>query len=156
MKTGTTRYWRGTLMTPRPSVFRSASEGEDFMVKFVMCAKRHQDLSRVEFQDYWLNHHGPLFKKFADTYKAIRYVQSHTIDSPLNENIQKSRGLSEPYDGVGEIWWESEADFLSAINSPEGQNLRKIFIEDEAKFLDLKASSAFFTVEHVLIDGKVH
>ena len=126
------------------------------MVKFVMCAKRHQDLSRVEFQDYWLNHHGPLFKKFADIYKAIRYVQSHTIDSPLNENIQKSRGLSEPYDGVGEIWWESEADFLSAINSQEGQNLRKIFIEDEAKFLDLKASSAFFTVEHVLIDGKLH
>ncbi|MFN2151856.1 MAG: EthD domain-containing protein [Anaerolineales bacterium] len=55
-------------------------------------------------------------------YQAIRYVQSHTTDSPLNENIQKSRGLSEPYDGVGEIWWESEADFLSAINSPEGQN----------------------------------
>ena len=49
----------------------------------------------------------------------------------------------------------SEADFLSAINSPEGQKLRKIFIEDEAKFLDLKASSAFFTVEHILIDGKV-
>jgi hypothetical protein len=30
-----------------------------------------------------------------------------------------------------------------------------MFIEDEAKFLDLKASSAFFTVEYVLIDGKV-
>ena len=82
----------------------------------------------------------------------MRYVQSHTIDSPLNENIQKSRGLSEPYDGVGEIWWQSEADFLSVINSPEGQKLRKMFVEDEAKFLDLKASSAFFTVEHVLID----
>ncbi|MGD9212171.1 MAG: EthD domain-containing protein [Desulfobacteraceae bacterium] len=93
---------------------------------------------------------GPLFKKIADTYKAVRYVQSHTIDSSLNENIRKSRGLSEAYDGVGEIWRQSEADFLSAINSPE--KLRKMFIEDEAKFLDLKASSAFFTVEHILID----
>ena len=57
------------------------------MIKFVMCAKRHPDLSQAEFHDYWLNHHGPLFKKFADTYKAVRYVQSHIIDSPLNENI---------------------------------------------------------------------
>ena len=125
------------------------------MIKFVMCAKRHPNMSRDEFQDYWLNHHGPLFKKFADTYRAVRYVQSHTIDSPLNENIQKSRGTLEAYDGVGEIWWQSEEDFLAAINSPEGQKLRVMFIEDEAKFLDLKGSSAFFTVEHVLIDGKV-
>lgn len=125
------------------------------MIKFVMCAKRNPALSRAEFSDYWLNHHGPLFQKYADTYKAVRYVQSHTIDSPLNENIQKSRGLSEPYDGVGEIWWPSEEVFLSAVNSEEGQKLRKMFIEDEAKFLDLKASSAFFTVEHVLVDGTV-
>jgi uncharacterized protein (TIGR02118 family) len=125
------------------------------MIKFVMCAKRHPNLSRAEFQDYWLNHHGPLFKKFADTYKAVRYVQSHTIDSPLNEHLQKSRGTLEAYDGVGEIWWQSEEDFLAAINSPEGPKLREMFIEDEAKFLDLKGSSAFFTIEHVLIDGKV-
>ncbi len=112
-------------------------------------------MSRAEFQDYWLNHHGPLFKKFADTYRAARYVQSHTIDSPLNDNIRKSRGLLEAYDGVGEIWWQSEEDFLAAINSPEGQKLRGMFVEDEARFINFSASSAFFTVEHVLIDGKV-
>jgi uncharacterized protein (TIGR02118 family) len=125
------------------------------MIKFVFCAKRHPNMSRVEFQDYWLNHHGPLFKKFADTYRAVRYVQSHTIDSSLNENIMKSRGTMEAYDGVGEIWWQSEEDFLAAINSPEGQKLRVMFVEDESKFVNLKASSVFFTVEHVLIDGEV-
>jgi len=125
------------------------------MIKFVFCARRRPDMTRAEFQDYWLNHHGPLFKKFADTYKAVRYVQSHTIDSPLNENIRTSRGTSEAYDGIGEIWWQSEADFLAAIQSPEGQKLRTMFVEDEERFVDLPASSAFFTVEHVLIDGKV-
>jgi hypothetical protein len=30
-----------------------------------------------------------------------------------------------------------------------------MFVEDESKFVNLKASSVFFTVEHVLIDGKV-
>jgi uncharacterized protein (TIGR02118 family) len=124
------------------------------MIKFVFCSKRLPNMTRAEFQDYWLNHHGPLFKKFADTYRAVRYVQSHTIDSPLNENIRKSRGLSEAYDGVGEIWWKSEEDFLAAINSTEGQRLRAMFVEDEAKFVNLSESSAFFTVEHVLIDDK--
>ena len=130
-------------------------KGDGYMIKFVFCAKRHPSMSRAEFQDYWLNQHGPLFKKFADTYRAVRYVQSHTIDSPLNENIRKSRGTSEAFDGVGEIWWQSEKDFLAAINSPEGQKLRVMFVEDEAKFINLSASSVFFTVEHVLIDGNV-
>jgi uncharacterized protein (TIGR02118 family) len=124
------------------------------MFKFVMCIKRQPNMSRAEFRDYWLNHHGPLFKKFAETYRAVRYVQSHTIESPLNENIRKSRGTMDAYDGVAEIWWQSEEDFLAAVNSPEVKKIGKQLIEDEARFVDLKASSAFFTVEHILIDGK--
>lgn len=121
------------------------------MIKLVMCVRRREELSRVEFQEYWLNHHGPLFQKFAETYKATRYVQSHTLNSPLNDNVRKSRGMSEEYDGIAEIWWESENTFLEAINSPEGQRLRTVFLEDEAKFLDFARSAAFFTEEHVLV-----
>lgn len=79
-------------------------------------------------------------------------MQSHTIDSPLNAYMKKSRGYADEYDGVGEIWWESEKDFLEAVTSPEGQELRKMFVEDEAKFINLKESSGFFTVEHILVD----
>lgn len=123
------------------------------MIKLVMCVRRRQDLSREEFQDYWLNQHGPLFRKFADTYKAIRYVQSHTIDTPLNQNVRKARGMSEEYDGIAEIWWKSESDFIEAISSPEGQKLRTVFLDDEAKFLDFSRSAAFFTSEHVLVEA---
>lgn len=122
------------------------------MIKLVFCARRRAGMSRKEFQEYWLNHHGPLFQKFAETYRAVRYVQSHTIDSPLNDNLKKSRGLAQEYDGVGEIWWESEKDFMEAVSSPEGQELRKVFIEDEARFVNFSESSAFFAEEHVLVD----
>lgn len=122
------------------------------MIKLTVCLKRNSNMTREEFQTYWLKHHGPLFQKFAETYKAIRYVQSHTIDSPLNAYMKKSRGYADEYDGVGEIWWESEKDFLEAVTSPEGQELRKMFVEDEAKFINLKESSGFFTVEHILVD----
>lgn len=125
------------------------------MIKLIFCVKRQSLMSRAEFQEYWLKHHGPLFQKFAETYRAVRYVQSHTIDSPLNENLKKSRGLSDEYDGIAEIWWQSEEDFVAAISSPEGQKLRAMFIEDEAKFINMSASSAFFTVEHVIVDGVI-
>ena len=125
------------------------------MIKLIFCVKRQSLMSRAEFQEYWLKHHGPLFQKFAETYRAVRYVQSHTIDSPLNENLKKSRGLSDEYDGIAEIWWQSEGDFLAAISSLEGQKLRAMFIEDEAKFINMSASSAFFTVEHVIVDGVI-
>ncbi len=142
------------LVTGLDNLANAAEKEANHMIKLVFCARRHPSMSRSEFQQYWLNHHGPLFQKFAETYRAVRYVQSHTIDSPLNENLKKSRGLSDEYDGVGEIWWRSEGDSLAAIASPEGQKLRAMFIEDESKFVDLSASSAFFTVEHVLVDRR--
>lgn len=122
------------------------------MIKFIMCARRRSNLSRAEFQDYWINHHGPLFRRYSDVYKAVRYVQSHTISTPLNDTIRSARGMTEEYDGVGEIWWESERDFLEAISSPEGQKLRTIFLEDERRFVDSARSAAFFTQEHVLLN----
>ena len=121
------------------------------MIKLVLCVCRRPELSREQFQDYWRNHHGTLFQKFAETYKARRYVQSHTINTPLNENVRKSRGMSQEYDGIAEIWWESEKDFIDAIRSPEGQKLRSVFLDDEAKFMDFSKSAAFFTEEHVLV-----
>lgn len=121
------------------------------MIKLVMCVSRRPEMSRMEFQEYWRTHHGPLFQRFAAAYKARRYVQSHTIDTPLNEDVRRSRGMSQEYDGIAEIWWESEEDFIDAISSPEGQRLRSVFLDDEAQFIDFSQSAAFFTQEHVLV-----
>ncbi|WP_196778204.1 EthD domain-containing protein [Malaciobacter molluscorum] len=118
-----------------------------------MCVCRRSELSLEEFHDYWLNHHGPLLQKFASSYKVYRYVQSHTIDTALNKAVCDSRGmLSSEYDGVAELWWKSEAEFLEAINSEEGQKLRTIFLDAEAKFLDFSKSTAFFTKEHIIVE----
>jgi hypothetical protein len=70
------------------------------MIKFVMCIRRHPDMTREQFHDYWLNKHGPFFMKNAETMKAKKYVQSHTIDTPLNEGLRDSRGMLPEYDGV--------------------------------------------------------
>ena len=84
------------------------------MIKLVMCLYRRPDITRKQFQDYWLNKHGPFFQKNAGTMRAKKYVQSHTLETPLNEGMRSSRGMSAEYDGVAEVWFESEEDLMEA------------------------------------------
>ena len=118
------------------------------MIKFVMCITRHPDMTREEFQDYWMNKHGPFFMENAGAMRAKKYVQSHTIDTPLNEGLRSSRGMLAEYDGVAEVWYESEQDLMEAMSSSEGQKLSAALLEDEGNFIDHAKSSAFIVKEH--------
>jgi len=103
-------------------------------------------MSREEFQDYWRNSHGPFFMKFVDVHNAIKYVQSCTIDTPMNQVLIDSRGMQPEYDGVAEVYFES----VNAMSSGEGQKLGAALLEDENKFIDHSKSTAFFVEEQVL------
>jgi len=118
------------------------------MIKFVMCIRRHPDMTRKQFQDYWMNSHGPFFMENAGTMRAKKYVQSHTIDTPLNEGLRSSRDMLAEYDGVAEVWFESEEELTEAMSSPEGQKLGAALLEDEGNFIDHSKSSAFIVREH--------
>jgi len=120
------------------------------MIKFVMCLRRHPDMTREQFQDYWTNNHGPFFMKNAGAMRAKKYVQSLTLDTPLNEGLRTSRGMLPEYDGVAEVWFESEQDLMEGMSSPEGQKLGAALLEDEGNFIDHSQSSAFIVREHEL------
>lgn len=120
------------------------------MIKLVMCLRRRPDITRAQFQDYWLNRHGPFFQKNASAMRAKRYVQSHTIETPLNEGMRSSRGMLAEYDGVAEVWFDSEQDLMDAMSSAEGQALGAALLEDENNFIDHSNSSAFLVREHEL------
>ena len=120
------------------------------MIKFVMCLRRHPEMTREQFQDYWVNKHGPFFQHHAGDMRAKRYVQSLTIDSPVNEGLRESRGMIPEYDGVAEVWFESEADMVEAMSTPEGQKLGLALLEDEKNFIDHSKSTAFLVREHEL------
>jgi uncharacterized protein (TIGR02118 family) len=120
------------------------------MIKFVMCITRHPDMTREQFRDYWMNNHGPFFMKNADDMRAKKYVQSHTVDTPLNEGLRNSRGMMPEYDGIAEVWYESEEDLMEGMNSPEGQKLSDALLKDESNFIDHSKSSAFIVMEHEL------
>ncbi len=117
------------------------------MIKFVMCITRHPNMSRAQFRDYWQNRHGPFFMRNAAIMRARKYVQSHTLDSPLNEDLRQSRGMAPEYDGVAEVWFDSEQDLIEGMSSAEGEKLGAALLEDEGNFIDHSKSTAFIVEE---------
>ncbi len=83
----------------------------------------------------------------ADAMGAKKYVQSQTINSPLNEGMRASRDMQPEYDGVAEVWFESEQALTEGMSSPEGQKLGALLLEDEKNFIDHTKSSAFIVEE---------
>jgi uncharacterized protein (TIGR02118 family) len=122
------------------------------MVKFVYCVRRLPSLSPAEFRKYWLENHGPYVRQFAKALRAKRYVQSHTLDTPLNVAAQQPRGSQEPYDGITELWWDSLEEVIAASSSPEGQEANAMLAQDEARFCDLPRCSVFFTEEFTIFE----
>ena len=123
------------------------------MIKFIYCLRRLPRLSREEFQRYWRETHGPLVRSHAGTLRIRRYVQVHTLDSPINDALRESRGTLEPYDGVAELWWDSAEDLVTAAASPEGQEAAQALLEDERRFIDLKGSAVWIGEEHPIVES---
>lgn len=122
------------------------------MIKMVFCVKRRSDVPSVDFYHYWLNQHGPLVKSKARDLSIVKYVQSHTIIPELGNGISLDRGMQqEGFDGIAELWWNDLDSLLSATGSDAGKVAGQLLAEDEAKFIDMEASTIFFTEEHEVI-----
>jgi hypothetical protein len=83
----------------------------------------------------------------AHVMRTKKYVQSHTINSPLNDGMKASRGMKDEYDGVAEVWFESESELMEAMGSDEMAQLGQVLMEDEQKFIDHSTSCAFIVTE---------
>ena len=124
------------------------------MIKLVYCVHRKAGMPPEEFFRYWKENHGPLVRSFAEALRARRYVQSHLLESPLNEVAREGRGAAGSYDGITEIWWNSHEELIEAMQTPEGAEAHEKLIEDEARFCDLSQSSIFLTEEHVVFESE--
>ena len=120
------------------------------MLKLTFCLRRLPSLSLEEFQDYWLNKHGPLVRSLQPALGMVRYVQLHRLPGDLGDGIRRVRGAPEPYDGVAELWWESEETWRAASRHPEAREAGHLLLEDEAKFIDLGRSPLWLNREQVI------
>ena len=122
------------------------------MVKLVFVIRRLPKLSREEFQEYWYEKHGPLVREHAPALGIKRYVQTHTVETPLDEGLREGRGGAEPFDGIAELWWESIEALGAAVATPEGERAAAALLEDERRFIDLERSPLWLCEERPIVE----
>jgi len=120
------------------------------MIRLVFALRRKPGMSLAEFQDYWLRRHGPLVASFATDLNILRYVQTHTLETPGNAAAQAARApnMEPQYDGVAELWWETEALLEETMNTDAGRKAGAALLEDERKFIDLPNSPLWLAYEY--------
>ncbi len=119
------------------------------MIRLVFLLRRKPGTSLADFQRYWREEHGPLVASVQMKIGALRYVQSHTIDDPMNAAAAQARGGMEPiYDGVAELWWESEKALGEALATDAGRRAGALLLDDEKKFIDLPNSPLYLNYEY--------
>ena len=123
------------------------------MIKLVYCLRRREDVPTDDFYRYWLDEHAPKVRGVAASIGAIRYVQSHTCAPEMNRLLQESRGLADPYDGITEVWWDSEEAMAAAIATAEGAAAMQMLLDDESTFIDFSRSTVFMTEEKEIFNS---
>jgi hypothetical protein len=121
------------------------------MITLVFCLRRLSTLSASEFQDRWLNGHGPLVAERAEALRICRYVQSHTFEHSSLGAAAAIRNAPEPFDGITQVSWRSMDDLLATLDDRAAARAARELLEDERGFIDLPRSPIFFTREHVVV-----
>ena len=76
------------------------------MIKAVILLKRRDDMSLEDFSDWMLKEHVPLAVKL----EGLKRYQVNIATEPDND-----------FDGVSELWFDSEAAMLAAYGSDHGK-----------------------------------
>ena len=122
------------------------------MLKITFCLVRKAELTRDEFQLYWRDNHAPLVAAAREALGIKRYVQCHTVPTSVDAAVRAGRDMPEDdFDGVAELWFESEEALIATFSDPEGARHGAILLEDESKFIDFARSRIFFGEENVVI-----
>ena len=78
------------------------------MFKAMIMLTRREDLTHEQFTDWWLNDHAPL----ARTLPGVRRIVFNVVDAGGDE---------AGFDGVSELWFDTQADFDASYASDIGK-----------------------------------
>ena len=92
----------------------------------------------------WNMEHGYLIRRHSGCTRFARYIQNHTLDDELNDQLRASRGGPPPYAGLTEAWFD-RYDLVKIFADPTSEGARGFtaFLEDEKRFIDFTRSSVW-------------
>ena len=102
------------------------------MYKLIGILKRPDGMSVEAFHQWWLQEHATFVKRFPGLKKYA---------------INLSTTGDQRYDGVAEVWFETQQDLEKVFSTPEGQAARQSATSHAGELAIL------FTKEHVIVKG---
>jgi uncharacterized protein (TIGR02118 family) len=110
-------------------------------------------MSQADFHRTWNMEHGYLIRRLSGRTRFARYIQNHTLDDTLNDQLRATRGGPPPYAGLTEAWFDrSDLETMLADPESEGSKGFAAFLDDEKRFIDFTRSTAWVSKELVLVD----
>ena len=123
------------------------------MIRISYVMRRLPHLTREEFQEYWSQKHPTAAP--ADAFAVLgvrRYVQVLPMESEGRDLVIGPRtGLEEPYDGIAELWVESEEALEKDWSTEKAKEYIGIFYADEQNFIDWTRSTILVSKEVVVM-----
>lgn len=126
------------------------------MIRLDYYVQRKAELTQEEFQARWLQQHGKLWVKHADTLNVRRYSQLHDWpDHPVSIAYRNGWGVTGvPHDGVSTCYFASYKAFEEAIATEEGQAAMAEILADELEFIDTSRCMLSFGIVHPVINPR--
>ena len=123
------------------------------MIKISYLMRRLPHLSLEEFQSYWSEKHPQAAPGDAfSTLGVKRYVQVLPLETDARNLVIGPRtGLVEPFDGIAELWVESEETLARNWSTDKAKECVKIFFEDEQNFIDWTRSTILVSKENIVM-----
>ncbi len=107
------------------------------MAKIIFILQRRRDQTHDQCMQYWASPgHTSIVKKLPG---VTKWVQNQVIGGPSEST----------YDGVGEIWFESDQAMQKALNSSE----MAAAVEDAKNFLDMERTGMIIVEEKTVFGG---
>lgn len=103
------------------------------MFKTLMGIHRRADLSFDEFMTHWTQIHANLISENAAALGIVKYIQLHRPDG--SEKARTHSASRPQYDGIAEVWYESEDHFRALGKSDVSRSAAQKVIEDQKKFI---------------------
>ena len=115
------------------------------MFKIIMLVKKKPEFSTEAFIARWQQHSEKVLG-FKDVLNIRHYTKTLPLQASGQPTTQRDT-LPFEFDAMGELWYDSRADFQRARETEAGQATLAALREDEAAFVDLQHSVMWFGEE---------
>lgn len=109
------------------------------MIKRISLLTRKPEMSRKDFNKYWLEVHGPMVRTLPN---VRQYIQNHIVDDAHRHDLPTG---GQAVDGIVEFWFDNVEDMDACFATPEA----KACFADGAKFIE--TVTTYVIEEHKVI-----